>query len=486
MSKEELCCVDLFAGAGGLGLGLQRAGYKVSGVVEIDDAAGATYSRNFLADDRRVFTALGSESGDIKQIDFGQVGSFLKEQGIDRVDLIAGGPPCQGFSKAGRGKLNHLDDDFGAFSQDSRNSLIFDFCRAVRVLRPRAVLVENVTGIFNLAGENHANLICRELTACGYRVRATVLNAAWYGVPQNRERFFLIGIAEDVPEPHSWFPEPKHHGRERRRQAINRDLQGANFDNPDWVEAVHPAGNSKPPVTVGEAFADLPAFTAHLDEPGYRCGRAVNPPRPYSSIPRSTFAQQMRTWPGLEESREVRDHFCRNTPRDFRIFREMKQGDLYPDAVRIAAELYRKAVDSWDSSRGHPQPRPEEFIPPYPLGNFSERWQKLYFNRPSWTVTAHLSKDCYSHIHPDDEQARTITVREAARLQSFPDNFDFVGNTGECFRQIGNAVPPLLGCHLASHIRGLLEKKARRRPKRTWSEMDVPSSLWESPAAPVG
>jgi DNA (cytosine-5)-methyltransferase 1 len=193
----------------------------------------------------------------------------------------------------------------------------------------------------------------------------------------------------------------------------------------------------------------------------------------------------MRNWPGLGESLVVRDHFCRNTPRDFPIFKHMKQGDLYPDAVRIAAELYRKEVDSWDPKGEKPQPKPEDFIPPYPLGNFAERWQKLYFDRPSWTVTAHLSKDCYSHIHPDDSQARTVSVREAARLQSFPDSFDFVGSTGECFRQIGNAVPPLLGFHLAKNIRRLLERKASRRISRTWETLHVSSSLWEDPAVPA-
>src|SRR5262249_4695915 len=94
----------------------------------------------------------------------------------------------------------------------------------------------------------------------------------------------------------------------------------------------------------------------------------------------------------------------------------------------------------------------KRFVPPYPVEIFKDKWRKLDAGQPSWTVTAHLSKDAYSHIHYDDAQARAISVREAARLQSFPDGFPFSGNMGDCFRQLGNPVPPLLAWAIAAHL----------------------------------
>jgi DNA (cytosine-5)-methyltransferase 1 len=139
----------------------------------------------------------------------------------------------------------------------------------------------------------------------------------------------------------------------------------------------------------------------------------------------------------------------------------MAPGDRYPQAVVIAERRYRSALSRWESAgRRGPRPRRASFVPPYRQDVFPEKWRKLAKDQPAWTVTAHLAKDTYSHIHYDSRQARMITVREAARLQSFPDGYAFAGNIGDAFRQIGNAVPPLLAFALGRQIAGLLAGQA--------------------------
>lgn len=139
----------------------------------------------------------------------------------------------------------------------------------------------------------------------------------------------------------------------------------------------------------------------------------------------------------------------------------MKPGDRYPNALVIANHLFDAALAEWQH-RGcqTPKPRRSDFIPPYRSDNFPEKWRKLIRDEPSWTVTAHLAKDSYSHIHYDSRQARMITIREAARLQSFPDSWKFEGNMGDRFRQIGNAVPPLMAAAIGRHLRKLLDQSS--------------------------
>jgi DNA (cytosine-5)-methyltransferase 1 len=175
----------------------------------------------------------------------------------------------------------------------------------------------------------------------------------------------------------------------------------------------------------------------------------------------------MRCWPGFVADDLVTDHVCKATPRDYTTFALMQPGDRYPEALVIAERRHRRALAAWKAGRrSGGQPRRKDFVPPYRNDIFPEKWRKLDPRRPSWTVTAHLAKDTYSHIHHDSSQARMISLREAARLQSFPDGFKFVGNIGDCFRQIGNAVPPLLAHGIGRRIRRLLRATAEiRRPR---------------------
>jgi DNA (cytosine-5)-methyltransferase 1 len=143
----------------------------------------------------------------------------------------------------------------------------------------------------------------------------------------------------------------------------------------------------------------------------------------------------------------------------------MKPGDQYPQAVALAETIFEEALDDYAEQYGS-RPEPDtslyqdlkkQYVPPYDPGKFPNKWWKLIPDSPSRTVTAHLGKDTYTHIHYDSAQARVISVREAARLQSFPDGFRFSGGMGAAFRQIGNAVPPLLAYALAKQIHYQLE-----------------------------
>jgi DNA (cytosine-5)-methyltransferase 1 len=170
----------------------------------------------------------------------------------------------------------------------------------------------------------------------------------------------------------------------------------------------------------------------------------------------SSFARLMREWPSFRTSRTVTGNVVRLTPRDFEIFRRMSPGADYPRAVRIAERIFEERM-------AESQPRPRRgskawkklraaCVPPYDPGKFPNKWWKLDPDSPSRTLTAHMGKDTYSHIHWDSRQQRTISVREAARLQSFPDGFQFAGSMNAAFRQIGNAVPPLLAWAVAEQL----------------------------------
>jgi DNA (cytosine-5)-methyltransferase 1 len=191
---------------------------------------------------------------------------------------------------------------------------------------------------------------------------------------------------------------------------------------------------------------------------------------PYpENISISEYAKKMRTWPGFENRQGVYDHVIRYLPRDWAIFRRMNHGDQYPQAYQHALDLFRERLAQLEAAGTPISAETEEYnklrreiVPPYDPNKFPNKWRKLEPDKPSRTLMAHLGKDGYSHIHHDSRQARTISVREAARLQSFPDGFVFAGAMNAAFRQIGNAVPPLLALAIAEHM---LKQIRREHPE---------------------
>ena len=466
-----------------MSLGLERAGFQCVGAFEWNEKAASTYQQNLGHD--LVVQGFGAVLGDLSLVDPRQVARKLGRAGIRRgqIDLLAAGPPCQGFSRIGRGKLNSLSGKVDAFLHDPRNQLYRRALEFVDVLKPKAVLLENVPGIIHLAGTNIAEVICKALSDLGYSARYTLLNAARYGVPQSRERVFILGIREDMAQRPPTFPESTHLFESPRGSLSRADLCTDSFLNPELycryseICGYTDTGTLPAALTAEDALGDLPTFTRHLgylgklgqpNRKGYSSCRGFHEPLPYrlqlSDV--NPYQQLMRNWLPPEDPSRVSGQYCRWVPRDFLTFRTMGSGDCYPRALQIATARYREAVKSFRNGEWASRPRKKDFIPPYSSLTFDEKWKKLYRRRPSWTITAHLERDTYSHIHYDSRQARAISPREAARLQSFPDGFEFSGNTGEMFRQIGNAVPPVLAWRLGVSIIDQIRKAEAGRAKR--------------------
>jgi len=173
----------------------------------------------------------------------------------------------------------------------------------------------------------------------------------------------------------------------------------------------------------------------------------------------SPFATLMRTWPGFTTF-GVKDHVIRSLPRDYPLFARMNAGDQYPEAHKHAHAMFEEALAEIKRRTGRKladntaawKKMRKLIVPPYDPGKFPNKWRKMESDSPARTLMAHLGKDSYSHIHYDSGQARTISVREAARLQSFPDGFIFSGTMNPAFKQIGNAVPPLLAKAVATTV----------------------------------
>lgn len=474
-------CYDLFSGAGGLTLGLVSAGFRSVGAIENDDVAASSCEANF---GRHPASFLGSAAGDIRKLAPATITRRITASGVTELDLLAASPPCQGFSRVGRGKLDSLAFSRGAFAKDQRNGLYASAIEILEELRPRFFLLENVVGILHLRGRNVAEDVCDALSEAGYVARCAILNAAWYGVPQVRERVVIIAARRDLNiEPR--FPGITHSVRLTRGHLSQARLSSGTWRHPGYfVQAgnIHRIPDLQPAITVSEALEDLPPFTAHLEAlhngRRYRSRRECFSPVEYRHPPRNAFSRRMREWDPSMASEAVTDHYCRWTPRDFATFARMKPGDRYPQAVAIARQRFEEELER-SKRPGSDLPNIDDFVPPYTLDTFPEKWRKLIPDYPSWTITAHLSHDGYSHIHHSDQEARTITPREAARLQSFPDAFVFRGNTGEVYRQIGNAVPPLLAGAVGRSILDQMNQmpasgKPRHHEEAEWSSIQQP------------
>lgn len=347
--------VDLFAGTGGLSHGFERAGYEIVAALDFNEAMAKTYLENhphvpFLCEDIR----------SVKASDLLTRAKLPKSE----IELVVGGPPCQGFSTVG-----DRDPD------DPRNSLFDDFMRILREVQPRGVLIENVTGILSMEQGKVKRSVLEQLRALGYRVDVKILNALDFGVPQRRKRVFFVGLKSSEPE----FPSP-----------------------------------SGERVTVRDAISDLPSL-----DPGE--GKSV---AKYEGEPTSEYSTEMR-----EASKKLYNHVATN----------------HTDVV---VERIHNIPPG-----GNHQDLPERLKL---SGGFPNMYGRLEWNEPADTITGNCG--CVSapgrFIHPRD--SRGITVREAARLQSFPDEYRFYGTRREKYRQVGNAVPPLLAEQLARSLKPLI------------------------------
>lgn len=434
--------LDLFSGCGGFSLGFQAEGFEIAGAVEQDADAAATHANNFFPQYSTPADSPHAKPRDIARVDPEELTAELGwHDPLDAVDVVIGGPPCQAYARIGRAKLRQVARHPEAYLQDPRGNLYLQFLRYIAAFRPLAVVMENVPEALNYGGHNIAEDLCESLEELNYDCAYTLLNAVEYGVPQLRERVFLIalertlGIRPSFPRPQRRHRE--HTGYKTTRSFALRTQQPALFRGISHFVSTPCASDLPPAITAEEAIGDLPPITEHLE------GRMRTGRRRFDECARyegetasGSYAMRMRAWPGFESKDGVVDQVIRHNPRDYPVFREMKEGDLFREALAIA--------------------QASSITIPYSPDKFRDKWRKIRRDEPVRTVMAHLAKDSYSHIHYDDAQARTISVREAARLQSFPDGFAFVGSMISRFRQIGNAVPPLLAKALAAHVAKML------------------------------
>lgn len=462
--------LEICSGCGGLSLGLKEAGFELTAHVEIDHEAAASYAANFGKDrpeNDPWRLARNMETCSAQQLAT-ELG--LGASPAESFDLLAAGLPCQAFARIGRSKLRQVAGQEDAFQRDPRASLYRRFLEYVEDTQPLVILIENVPDILNFGGHNVPEEICQTLEEAGYRTGYTLLNAAYYGVPQFRERLFIVALADvldqepEFPVPSRFVDLPKGYEGSRSVALKHVDRQSGRF---------HPicSPSSDLPKAVGtrSALEDLPRILEHVSDPRAIRQRKLTDLLPYRQprVALSDYARLMRSWPGFETSGKCDGHLVRLTPRDFPIFSRMANGDDYPRARRVAEQLFQEALaakglSSESGASAAYQELWASIVPPYDPEKFPNKWWKLDPIRPSRTLTAHMGKDTYSHIHYDGRQSRTISVREAARLQSFPDGFRFAGAMNAAFRQVGNAVPPLLGLAVASVLRRQLASAAEK------------------------
>lgn len=472
----EIRYMDMFAGCGGISLGFLTAGFTPVASIEMDPWAAKSHGANFgsrsVGGDKEAHHAPRDAVSETADTVFGDLG--LQGATDHQIDVLVGGPPCQAFARVGRAKLREqarLREEVTAdqaFLVDGRVSLWERYVAFIRATKPVALLMENVPDILNHGGTNVAELVSKSLAEEGYDVAYTLLNSVWYGVPQMRERMILVGVHRAAGiRPR--FPLPTHHlvlpsGYTSAKNAARRVLKAEGSAHHRWIP--DPAPDSPAATSASVALADLPPlFARELLRTGAIRRGAKDPSEPVeytTKEPATPYSRLMREWQGFA-TKATTGHVFRYLPRDYKIFAEMQPGWEYP---QVHAYVEQK-IATWlaaRSKRGLPtgtrNPDVSTFITswriPYDPGKFPNKWWKLRPDAPVRTLMAHLGKDSYSHIHFDSEQARTITVREAARLQSFPDGFVFKGSMNPAFKQIGNAVPPLFAYAIARGIRECL------------------------------
>lgn len=391
--------IDLFAGCGGLSEGFYSQGFKALAHIEIDHIACET-----LKSRMRYYNYENVENAvlemDITNKDV--LARLKKAINGQTVDVIIGGPPCQAYSSLGRAKDEH------GMKNDPRNYLFESYVEILNDIKPKLFVFENVTGILTatINGNHIINDIFSKLGQ-NYDVifdpKINVLNSANYGVPQIRNRMIIIGVRKGL--------------RIAAKTVYDRIIK-THYD-PEMPEIDRVS--LKRYVTVRDAIEELPK---------------LKPGEGKKEVPfRSSRANEFLKTISKETDTILRDHICRrHNEQDIERYTEMSKNHwTFQELLEHRPDLNHKKQRVFGNS-------------------YVVQWWDL----PSKTIIAHLYKDGNQFIHPDYTQGRTLTVREAARLQSFPDDFVFEGSRTDQFKQIGNAVPPLLADAIAKAIKSTL------------------------------
>lgn len=393
MSEPVFSHIDLFAGAGGLSEGLSQAGFHSLFANEVVPVYASTYARNHIGS--KVVT------DDIRSLDADKI---REELGLIKgeLSLLAGGPPCQGFSINAPVRTN----------EDHRNHLFKDYLRFVSAFMPKVVLIENVPGLVSFERGATLHAILESLANLGYGADVRILGAAYYGVPQMRWRTIIIGF-RGAELPDGAFPTPIFH-------APIRPNFTSTFDGRNLVCVPSSASEARF-TTVYEAIGDLPELS---------CGERGEPVKPYHCEPFCDYQRSLRVGsPGV---------YNHESPALSKINRErmhhIKPGGNWTD---IPFDMLPKGMQLARKS------------------DHTKRYGRVTKDGLASTILTKCDPHWGAFIHYD--QDRSFTVREAARIQSFPDHYIFNGSLAEQFAQVGNAVPPLLAKAIGECLYNLVQ-----------------------------
>ncbi|WP_449017950.1 DNA cytosine methyltransferase [Prevotella sp.] len=398
--KKTYNFIDLFAGCGGLSEGFYRQGFKAVAHVEINHYACETLK------ERMKFYGYKNYDKEVieKDITSPDILNTIDDVVAGRqVDIIIGGPPCQAYSTAGRVR------DKKGMEKDPRNFLFESYVRVLEHYMPKIFVFENVTGLLS-AKVNGKAIFPQIIEALGKHYNVVndtdkiLFNSVCYGVPQMRKRIILIGVRKDI--------------NSCEVTDVYDSIQKTHFSPETPIED---RGKLKSYVDVRAALGDLPFVLPGQD--------ASTPNFEYPC--NNEFLKSI----GKRGVHPLMDHICRkHNETDRERFRVMIDNHWsFGEMRRRRPDLEHKNARVFDNS-------------------YVVQWWDL----PSKTILAHIHKDGFQFIHPDSKQARSFTVREAARIQSFPDDFVFMGSRGEKYKQIGNAVPCLFAEALAKGIKQIL------------------------------
>ena len=367
---KKINFIDIFCGAGGLSFSFKKRNHNLKLAVDIDPISIKTLKTNFPQSCKNIINE------DIIELIKQRKSDIFK----NKIDLLMGGPPCQGFSTANRQNILN----------DPRNELYNYFLEFAKKINPKFILIENVVGI-----KAKANDILTKLDGIGYQADFRILQAHDFGVPQNRRRVFFFAIKKNQSRRliENFFESLENFKKESIKFLLKdalfglRPLKPKKFKNDNKNEYFESGFNIEK-ISLNKSNSYLKLINLN---------KKIN---------------------------YVYNHMARyNNERDIKIFSKLPQG----------ADSTHKSIQD---------------IMPYKKRNkiFKDKYFKLNNHKVSKTITSHMKFDCNMYIHPT--QARGLTPREAARIQSFPDNYFFEGTKSQCYSQIGNAVPPLLSKYI--------------------------------------
>jgi len=416
-SMSNLNYIDIFAGAGGLSEGFMKNGFKAIAHIEMNQDACFTLKTRlcyyYLMEHGRINDYYRYLRGEISRdtlyslvpellldtvineklceenlhLVFGKIERLMRLQGIDHIDLLVGGPPCQAYSLIGRARKTKDNKMIG----DPRNFLYKLYYQVLIRYKPLMFVFENVPGVLTANNGIYFADMQKKFKIAGYNIDYKILNASDFGVLQNRRRVILIGW-----QSHLNYKYPKF-------DTVSNDF------------------------TVNEIFSDLPPLQAGEQKDQYE-----------------TEPTRYLQWSDIRNKNDILTwHVARpNIARD--------------------REIYKMVIHTWNTEKRRLKytDLPPELCTHRNRTAFLDRFKVVAGDLPfSHTLVAHISKDGHYFIHPDYGQARSISVREAARIQSFPDNFFFEGSRTSAFVQIGNAVPPLMASGIAQALKREMMKE---------------------------